>query len=152
MLLPGRNRPPAAAQPFAPESCWCSILCAYKPLPLLPSQPQSCRLQALPQAAAHPVFVSLISGISFCSSFQGIWVMSPAPSPLSSSAEQAPRCSMQPRARRACRTQQVLIGYRVRPVWVKGVKGHPPPPHTHTHAACCEAGQVPVPWRVGERR
>jgi hypothetical protein len=59
-------------------------------------------------AAAHPVVASLMAGISFLSSFQGIWVISPAPSPLSSSAEHAPRCSMQPSARSACRTMDSI--------------------------------------------
>ena len=40
--------------------------------------------------------------MSFLNSPQGTWVIRPAPSPESLSAEQAPLCSMQPSAMRAC--------------------------------------------------
>ncbi len=40
--------------------------------------------------------------MSFLNSPQGTWVSRPAPSPESLSAEQAPLCSMQPSAMRAC--------------------------------------------------
>lgn len=49
----------------------------------------------------HPVVFSLSSGKSCLNRSQGIWVMMPAPSPESLSAEHAPRCSMHPREVRA---------------------------------------------------
>mmetsp|Transcript_22031 Transcript_22031/g.48086 ORF Transcript_22031/g.48086 Transcript_22031/m.48086 type:complete len:207 (-) Transcript_22031:201-821(-) len=58
-----------------------------------------------------PVVASLRLGFSFLSSFQGIWVINPAPSPESSSAEHAPRCSMHPKAVRACSTTLWLLTF-----------------------------------------
>ena len=50
----------------------------------------------------HPVVSSFSCGISALKSAQGSFIMMPAPSPDTSSAEQAPRCSMQPSAVSAC--------------------------------------------------
>ena len=52
--------------------------------------------------ATHPVLCSESPGTSPLNSSQGTLVISPAPSPDTSSAEQAPRCSMQPSATSAC--------------------------------------------------
>ena len=57
---------------------------------------------ALSWLLTYPEVDSSSAGNSDFRSFQGTCIMMPAPSPESSSAEQAPRCSMQPRACRAC--------------------------------------------------
>jgi hypothetical protein len=50
---------------------------------------------------AHPQSSGFASGMVCWMRLHGMCVMMPAPSPESLSAEQAPRCSIQPRAKRA---------------------------------------------------
>ena len=64
---------------------------------------------------AYPVQSLLIGPTSSSMTSHGIWVMIPAPSPESLSAEHAPLCSMQPSAWHACKynTNQADCSFEV---------------------------------------